>query len=397
MPDTTFLNPESGSPRKTAADWVREMRMSADVNKTTVGVDTDRVTPDLLLATSNKLLKINKREAEPDSKDSLQFQRIYSAPDFVAEHVLRDAGRVGRQLLWKATNRGNVDFMPTGALDQHVSDVFNTSKMANMIDGSSPLEVTEATYKVTRIGEGGLSSQDSAPVEMRLVQPSFLGYIDPVSTPECYASDTELMTESGWKTITAITAEDKLACLVDGRLEFHAPREMHVYDYDGLLYGYEDHKGVSYLVTGNHRMYTRCTSLLRNDKPCAYNIRQADDIQGKERTVRTGGVEPVIYDERITRFELPKVAPELKHPQVPGMPPQGASTKNIDDVDILDFAEFLGWYLSEGCFFIDHKKGYYRIDISQNAKKNPENFKAIQEIVRRLPLTTKQQEKTAKQ
>ena len=186
MPDTTFLNPESGSPRKTAADWVREMRMSADVNKTTVGVDTDRVTPDLLLATSNKLLKINKREAEPDSKDSLQFQRIYSAPDFVAEHILRDAGRVGRQLLWKATNRGNVDFIPTGALDQHVSDVFNTSKMANMIDGSSPLEVTEATYKVTRIGEGGLSSQDSAPVEMRLVQPSFLGYIDPVSTPESF-------------------------------------------------------------------------------------------------------------------------------------------------------------------------------------------------------------------
>lgn len=396
MPDTTFLNPESGSPRKTAADWVREMRMSADVNKTTVGVDTDRVTPDLLLATSNKLLKINKREAEPDSKDSLQFQRIYSAPDFVAEHVLRDAGRVGRQLLWKATNRGNVDFMPTGALDQHVSDVFNTSKMANMIDGSSPLEVTEATYKVTRIGEGGLSTQDSAPVEMRLVQPSFLGYIDPVSTPECYASDTELMTERGWKTITAITAEDKLACLVDGRLEFHTPREMHVYDYDGLLYGYEDHKGVSYLVTGNHRMYTRCTSLLRNDKPCAYNIRQADDIQGKERTVRTGGVEPVIYDERITRFELPSVAPELKHPQVPGMPPQGASTKNIDDVDILDFAEFLGWYLSEGCFFIDHKKGYYRIDISQNAKKNPENFKAIQEIVRRLPFNNKATGKNGK-
>lgn len=396
MPDTTFLNPESGSPRKTAADWVREMRMSADVNKTTVGVDTDRVTPDLLLATSNKLLKINKREAEPDSKDSLQFQRIYSAPDFVAEHVLRDAGRVGRQLLWKATNRGNVDFMPTGALDQHVSDVFNTSKMANMIDGSSPLEVTEATYKVTRIGEGGLSSQDSAPVEMRLVQPSFLGYIDPVSTPECYASDTELMTERGWKTITAITAEDKLACLVDGRLEFHTPREMHVYDYDGLLYGYEDHKGVSYLVTGNHRMYTRCTSLLRNDKPCAYNIRQADDIQGKERTVRTGGVEPVIYDERITRFELPSVAPELKHPQVPGMPPQGASTKNIDDVDILDFAEFLGWYLSEGCFFIDHKKGYYRIDISQNAKKNPENFKAIQEIVRRLPFNNRATGKNGK-
>ena len=30
-------------PPKTAADWVRDMRMSHEVNKTTVGVETDRV------------------------------------------------------------------------------------------------------------------------------------------------------------------------------------------------------------------------------------------------------------------------------------------------------------------------------------------------------------------
>ena len=384
MPDTTFLNPESGSPRKTAADWVREMRMSADVNKTTVGVDTDRVTPDLLLATSNKLLKINKREAEPDSKDSLQFQRIYSAPDFVAEHVLRDAGRVGRQLLWKATNRGNVDFIPTGALDQHVSDVFNTSKMANMIDGSSPLEVTEATYKVTRIGEGGLSSQDSAPVEMRLVQPSFLGYIDPVSTPECYASDTELYTKSGWKAVTEIGMDDELACLVDGRLEYHRPECINVYPYDGTMYGYRCSKGVSYLVTGNHRMWSRCADKTRNGQVCKYRIKTAEEVHGTERRVRTGGHLPVLCNESQRTFRLPKVAPEVKREPLPGAPPVGSFLHNVDELDIDDFAELLGWYLAEGNCVVDRNRPDYRISISQNKGMHEGNWERINKLVARL-------------
>lgn len=384
MPDTTFLNPESGSPRKTAADWVREMRMSADVNKTTVGVDTDRVTPDLLLATSNKLLKINKREAEPDSKDSLQFQRIYSAPDFVAEHVLRDAGRVGRQLLWKATNRGNVDFIPTGALDQHVSDVFNTSKMANMIDGSSPLEVTEATYKVTRIGEGGLSSQDSAPVEMRLVQPSFLGYIDPVSTPECYASDTELYTKSGWKVVTEIGMDDELACLVDGRLEYHRPECINVYPYDGTMYGYRCSKGVSYLVTGNHRMWSRCADKTRNGQVCKYRIKTAEEVHSTERRVRTGGHLPVLCNESQRTFRLPKVAPEVKREPLPGAPPVGSFLHNVDELDIDDFAELLGWYLAEGNYVVDRNKPDYRISISQNKGMHEGNWERINKLVARL-------------
>lgn len=384
MPDTTFLNPESGSPRKTAADWVREMRMSADVNKTTVGVDTDRVTPDLLLATSNKLLKINKREAEPDSKDSLQFQRIYSAPDFVAEHILRDAGRVGRQLLWKATNRGNVDFIPTGALDQHVSDVFNTSKMANMIDGSSPLEVTEATYKVTRIGEGGLSSQDSAPVEMRLVQPSFLGYIDPVSTPECYASDTELYTKSGWKVVTEIGMDDELACLVDGRLEYHRPECINVYPYDGTMYGYRCSKGVSYLVTGNHRMWSRCADKTRNGQVCKYRIKTAEEVHSTERRVRTGGHLPVLCNESQRTFRLPKVAPEVKREPLPGAPPVGSFLNNVDELDIDDFAELLGWYLAEGNYVVDRNRPDYRISISQNKGMHEGNWERINKLVARL-------------
>lgn len=173
-------------PKKTAADWVRDMRMSPEVNKTTVGVETASVTGDLLLATANKLLGISRRKQEPDPKDSLEFQRIYGPAEYFAEHVMRDGNKLGRNILWKATNQGNLDFMPVAALDKHISDVYYDSKLAQMIDGSSPLETVDASYKTTRIGEGGVGDLDSAPEEMRTVQPSFLGFIDPIRSPESY-------------------------------------------------------------------------------------------------------------------------------------------------------------------------------------------------------------------
>lgn len=171
-------------PAKTAADWVRDMRMSPEVNKTTVGVETDRITPDLLMATSSKLLGISRREQDPDQKDSLLFQRFYGPAEYFAEHVLRDGGKVARNLLWKATNKGKIDFVPSGALDQHISDVFYTSKLAQMIDGSSPLETVDAAFKTTRVGEGGVADVQSAPDEMRTVQASYFGYLDPVRSAE---------------------------------------------------------------------------------------------------------------------------------------------------------------------------------------------------------------------
>ena len=73
--------------------------------------ETDQVTPDLLLATSKRLLGISKREQEPDPKDSLAFQRFYGPEMLFSEHILRDNGKLGRNILWKATNRGNLELL----------------------------------------------------------------------------------------------------------------------------------------------------------------------------------------------------------------------------------------------------------------------------------------------
>lgn len=368
-------------PAKTAADWVRDMRMSPEVNKTTVGVETDRITPDLLMATSSKLLGISRREQDPDPKDSLLFQRFYGPAEYFAEHVLRDGGKVARNLLWKATNKGKIDFVPSGALDQHISDVFYTSKLAQMIDGSSPLETVDAAFKTTRVGEGGVADVQSAPDEMRTVQASYFGYLDPV---RCYSADTELMTSKGWKNVAELTGDDLLACYVDGRLEYHKPEALNVYDYTGKMYGYKG-SHISYLVTPNHRMFTRSYYPLRNGSPCSYNIRTAESIHGTNRVVDSAKHLPRLGNEDEKYFELPVVEANLKKPQVYGNPPMGANLKNVDKIDIVKFAEFLGWYLAEGSYYINEKRGYYRVDIAQSPEVNKENYAHIKALIESLP------------
>ena len=292
--NTPVQIPASGQrvPR-TAADWVRDLRMSPEVNKTTVGVETDHVTPDLLLAATSKMLNISRGSEDGDPKDSLLFQRFYGPAEYFAEHIQRDGGKVARNLLWKATNKGNLDNMQPNALEPHVSSVFYDSSLAMMIDGSTPFDAIDATAKTTRIGEGGIEDMTSAPDEMRTVQPSYFGFIDPV---RCFAEDTEIYTEAGWRNVKDITMQDRLACLVDGKLEYHNPEALHQYDFNGNLLGYRSHE-ISYLVTAGHRMYIRETGSGGEWK--RYHIRRAYDVTDKEFAVCTSlnGPEASVLEE----------------------------------------------------------------------------------------------------
>lgn len=182
--------PVTGQLEKQAADLTHvvdsflKRKLDPEVTTETLGTAHENVNGALLLDTSHKLLKISKGEAYPDSRDELQFQKVFGPSELFAERILKDGGKVARNLLWKATNKGNLDFMPSGALNQHVDSIFTESKLAQYLDGSNPFSALDNISKITRIGEGGLGDVRMAGDDMRLVHPSFMGFIDPIKTPE---------------------------------------------------------------------------------------------------------------------------------------------------------------------------------------------------------------------
>lgn len=236
---------------KTAQDWVRQLRFSNQVNKQTVGVDTDKVTPQLLLASSNKLLSISRGQQEGDQKDALQFQKIYGPVEYFAQRIQKDGGSVARSMLWKATNKGNLDFIGSNSLQPHVSAIFNQSGLTRFIDNSTPLEGIDTSMLITRVGEGGISSEDVAPIQMRLVQPSYFGFVDGI---RCYSEDTQIYTKKGWICVKDMNMDTEFATLVEGKPQWNKPIDVTSYDYEGPMYGYES-QDIQYLVSPQHRMW----------------------------------------------------------------------------------------------------------------------------------------------
>lgn len=232
--------------------------LDPETTKSTLGVAYDRITPDTLLQTSKKILKI-AREADTldlDDRDGLQFQKVLGPADYIAERIVRDGGGVLRTLFNRISRKGTLDDVEPGEFQPHIDSVFMEGKHAGYIEGSSPMESLDFNTGVSRLGEGGIGDTRAAPAESRGVQDSFAGFIDPI---RCFAvGHTVLIQEPDgverWKPLETITMDDLVGCWIDDVLQFRKPLEIHQYPYDGELILFDNGTSACF-VTPNHRMH----------------------------------------------------------------------------------------------------------------------------------------------
>lgn len=341
----------------------------------TLGKKFNTVTPDLMLNTSSKLLRVTRGEAEQDNRDSLENQRFFNAPDLIKERIRLDAGKVGQTLLWKAAKSGNVENIPTGALNKYVNGLFTEAKLGQSIEETNPLDAYFRATKVTRMGEGGISSTDTAPMSARLVHNTYKGFVDPVISPECCSPNHLVMTNLGWKQISEITTDDLVACLIDNKLEYHHPDKVVSYDFSGDLYCF-DGSALSYEVTGNHRMFSCKHSKKahihkdggwRSAYIPTYQFELAENMHNCSRKVKSGGHLPYKHDTIIS-FTI-------------------SANDETRTFSIEDWCELLGWYISEGSYF--HTTNSNIIQISQAEHVNKENCELISALLVRMGLPFK--------
>lgn len=159
------------------------MELDEEVTKRTLGKAIKHLDGDALLAITQKLLAVNRGEQEPDDRDHLAFQTLVGPEDVFAERI-KKARSVARNLLWKASARGHLDSTPTGVFDDAVMDGLMNSGLGMPLEEINPADVFDQQGRVTRMGEGGIPSMDAVPDEARAVQPSQLGFIDFLRTPE---------------------------------------------------------------------------------------------------------------------------------------------------------------------------------------------------------------------
>jgi DNA-directed RNA polymerase subunit beta len=165
-------------------DVFNRMELDPDVTHATLGERHNFANVPFILRTTKKLLHINAGKDTTDDRDSLAYQVLHGPEDFFAERIMKDAGQMGRKMLWRATLRGNVQHIPSGVLTPQLRGVLMNSGMGQALEEVNPMDIVDQNTRIVRLGEGGISSVEAIPDEARGVQPSHFGFIDPIRSPE---------------------------------------------------------------------------------------------------------------------------------------------------------------------------------------------------------------------
>jgi UDP-glucuronate decarboxylase len=201
----------------------------------------------------------------------------------------------------------------------------------------------------------------------------YWGNVNPIGPRSCFSEDMEVLTRDGWKFFKDITKDDEILTLnTQGRLEYQKPLEIVRERYCGELFRFKNTK-VDLLVTPNHKMYVR----VRGESSFKL-IPAFEAIRWERAEMLKGGCEWV--GEEVELFKLPQV---------------GSCKREIKEVKMDDWLEFLGYFITEGSTYVNKRtwvkngKKYvsatYTICISQS-KKNASIREKIKKCLSRLGL-----------
>lgn len=165
--------------------FMTEAKMDPDVAQLTLGQRQDTVTGDTIAAASSKLLGISRGTAKPDDRDSLMFKTFHSVEDFAEETIRSKSGEILRRVGNNIDRRKKIrDVMSPDIFNRPMTSLFTGPGHATRPDQTNPLEMISGAMKTTIMGEGGIKSEHTITQDAKMVNPSHLGYLDPIHTPE---------------------------------------------------------------------------------------------------------------------------------------------------------------------------------------------------------------------
>lgn len=165
-------------------DSIEKYQVDPEIVARTMGVETDHVTPELMLRATQKLLDINRGDAKPDNRDNPRYASVYSIEDLMRERIDKDAGRLTKSLLYKVRRDRSLNRLPKNALTPYLDSFILGSGLTMPGEETNPLSNLTQMNRISRFGEGGIRSEDAVTMEAHDVHGDWMGFVDPVAGPE---------------------------------------------------------------------------------------------------------------------------------------------------------------------------------------------------------------------
>ena len=182
---------------------------------------------------------------------------------------------------------------------------------------------------------------------------------------KCVDDKTEILTNEGWKNIDNIDKNQKALSLnpKNNKAGFYKIKNIYKYpNYRGEIY--ETGGFSKFVFTPEHNIYYNWNSkqnwqfkpikTLNLNRNGYIAFKQNFDWEGKENNT------PMIFNIR-----------------------ENNKYYKLKEINFDDWLEFLGWFISEGSL-VEEKNGSYKVVISQHQSENPEHFKNIGYLLKRM-------------
>ena len=189
-------DPNATVDQMTAAlrDSLSQTTLDPETTHATLGKGVTAVTPETLLLTLQKLVKVHRGDLPEDNRDSLQFKTVQNLPNFLKTKFDKEhdtVRAVKRNLTFglekmDPNNPRIKSAIPNKPWSKVYSSYLQSSSLISTPSETNPIESLENVGKVTVLGpeEGGISSPRGVPMAARNIDPSNLGILDPSRTPE---------------------------------------------------------------------------------------------------------------------------------------------------------------------------------------------------------------------
>lgn len=154
---------------------------------------------DGVLASTEKLLAMNRGLVEPDERDSLKFQKVLRPHSMLRESIKMDAGKIARTAMYQAAARKNLKGMQPGIFDAYANRLLVGNPLTSPLEEINPMQLVANARRITKMGPGGLGSDQSITEEAQNVHPSQFGFISVTEGPESARAGIDVRAAWGTK------------------------------------------------------------------------------------------------------------------------------------------------------------------------------------------------------
>lgn len=171
-------------------DFVRKTfdstKLRPDAMESAFGKPYDRVNGENLLLSTTRLLDISKGTREEDDRQALSAKDIASTDDYVVEAIERQTSDLRRKVLnvIDLPDRDRVtDILSPNAYSKVIKGVFNKGQLPEQ---TNPLQFLSSYQRTTLKNPdfGGVKGEHAALEKDKEINPTHLGLLDPIRTPE---------------------------------------------------------------------------------------------------------------------------------------------------------------------------------------------------------------------